>query len=280
MKKQRIPRPLLMFMALASSAAAGSASAQVEVEPGVTGSLVRFEYNGNVTLDGHCFGLASPLPTGETANFFNGKGVAKNGSLFVQGSLNFNSLSFPDDIVVRNGTTPVASISSGGNLNLAGTCNNTSGCSNTTWEPAKWNDGGTVQFNNNCYNYGNDKITGTFAQPGRATGHEYTSFTVSSVQAAALSDGLTFVGWTFPGNNYDCGKGHLLFMTIAPGIDFHWMRVDQSGLGAWSHKPGGTPAKNVDNSNNTITNPLTADRGIYTDNGGFYCTCGGLANIN
>ncbi|MEQ8214119.1 MAG: hypothetical protein ABRQ35_09505, partial [Smithellaceae bacterium] len=45
------------------------------------------------------------------------------------------------------------------------------GCCNIPpYSPAFWNDGGTVQLNNNCYNYGNNKRTDTFAQPGRRSG--------------------------------------------------------------------------------------------------------------
>ena len=43
-------------------------------------------------------------------------------------------------------------------------------CPKTVWEPSKWNDHGTVQYNNNCYNYASNLRTNTFAQPGRAHG--------------------------------------------------------------------------------------------------------------
>ena len=38
------------------------------------------------------------------------------------------------------------------------------------YEPSAWNDANGIQFNNNCYNYGCDLQTGTYAQPGRASG--------------------------------------------------------------------------------------------------------------
>ena len=38
------------------------------------------------------------------------------------------------------------------------------------YNPAIWNIPGVQPFNN-CYNYANDHITNTFAQPGRATGN-------------------------------------------------------------------------------------------------------------
>jgi hypothetical protein len=40
------------------------------------------------------------------------------------------------------------------------------------YNPAAWNDNNGIQFNNNCYNYGCDIQTGTYAQPGRASGNE------------------------------------------------------------------------------------------------------------
>jgi hypothetical protein len=259
------------------------ARAQTEIQSSISGKLIRWETNGNITLNGACFGGVTSLPTGEVVTLWPGKGVAKNGNLYFTGALNFNSVSFSDDIVVRSGGTTLASISPTGVLNLKGKCNDTAGCSNTTWEPSKWNDGGFTQSNNNCYNYGNDKITNTFAQPGKASGQQWTVISVDNVKAAALRDGLRWVDWNFPGNTYDCGDGHLIFMTIAPNFppngDYHWMRLDQT-KGVWSHKPGGGSATNLDNSNATITNPLTANRGLYTQNGGFYCTCGSLANIN
>jgi hypothetical protein len=255
------------------------ALAQTEIQPASSGALVRWESNGNVTLNGSCFGGVSSLPTGEVVTFFNGKGAAKDGNLYFLGSINFNSVTFPDALMVRNGTTVLASVTSAGDFFLKGKCVNTAGCSNTVWEPSRWNDDSYVQGNNNCYNYGNDKITNTFAQPGQASGHPNNIMQVDPVRSAALWDGLRWVGWSFPGNTYDCGDGHLVFMTIAPDYDYHWMRLDQT-RGVWSHKPGDTEATDLDSSGHTITNPLIADRNVYTENGGFYCTCGGLANIN
>lgn len=273
----RAALPALLLVCLAS---ASGAQAQVQIQPGAAGSRIRIESSGNISLDGHCFGNVSSLPTGQVARLYNGQAVAKDGNLYFTGELYLNSGIFPvGHVMARSGSTPLAAITNTGQLYLKGQCVNSSGCSNTTWEPVKWNDGGTVQRGNNCYNYGNDKLTGTFAQPGRASGQMYSAITVTEVREAALRDGLRWVGWTFPGNTYDCGDGHLVFMAIWPGWDYHWWRLDQT-KGVWSHKPGRTAAVNVDSSNNVITNPLVANRGSYTDPGGFYCTCGGLANIN
>lgn len=131
------------------------------------------------------------------------------------------------------------------------------------YNPAIWNTP-AVQPHNNCYNYANNQITNTFAQPGRATGHMYTALTCPSVQAGALSDGLVGHGnFTTPlGANH----GWYVALVIWPGLDYHWYRQDK--VGCWSHKPGGTAARNVDNAGHAISDPKTCNRGPYT----VFCT--------
>lgn len=135
---------------------------------------------------------------------------------------------------------------------------------------AWWNDAGTIQYNNNCYNYASNYRTNTFAQPGKASGQQYTSLSGCSVAAGqrsakdgAIADKLI----NLPLADNKCPKkGHLVALVIAPGWDFHWFRKGPNGR--WSHKPGGTQARITDNSNNLITDPRTADRGPYTQ----FCT--------
>ena len=131
------------------------------------------------------------------------------------------------------------------------------------YEPNWWNDNGQKQFHNNCYNYSTNYRTDTFAQPGLAAGAEYTAFTCASVRPAALADDLI----DSPSANNRCPKeGHLVALVIAPGSDFHWYRKGRNGY--WTHKPGGTPATNVDNNGALIPDPRSANRGAYTD----FCT--------
>jgi hypothetical protein len=131
------------------------------------------------------------------------------------------------------------------------------------YEPAWWNDAGQKQWNNNCYNYATNCRTDTFAQPGRANGAMYTSLTCTSVRSGALADALI----NSPGANNRCPKeGHLVALVIWPGVDFHWYRRGRNGF--WSHKPGSTAVRNVDNSGHLIPDPRTADRGGYTN----FCT--------
>jgi len=131
------------------------------------------------------------------------------------------------------------------------------------YEPAWWNDAGQKQWNNNCYNYGCNTRTDTFAQPGLAAGAEYTQLSCASVRPAAIADALI----AKPLANNKCpGEGHLVALVIAPGIDFHWYRKGRNGY--WTHKPGPTAVTNVDNSNHLIPDPRTANRGMYTQ----FCT--------
>lgn len=126
------------------------------------------------------------------------------------------------------------------------------------YEPAWWNDAGQHQWNNNCYNYSTNYRTDTFAQPGQAAGQQYTTLDCPAVHAAALADDLLDT----PLKNKCPKEGHLVALVIAPGFDYHWYRKGRNGL--WTHKPGGTPVTNLDNSGNIITDPRTADRGPYT----------------
>jgi hypothetical protein len=131
------------------------------------------------------------------------------------------------------------------------------------YEPTWWNDAGQRQYNNNCYNYGTNYRTDTFAQPGLGSGAMYASITCPEVRAAATRDDLI----QSPKADNKCPKeGHLAALVVGPGWDFHWYRKGRNGL--WTHKPGGTAVTNVDNSGNLITDPRTADRGGYTD----FCT--------
>ena len=138
------------------------------------------------------------------------------------------------------------------------------------YDPAKWNDGGYVQDNNNCYNYGCDMQTNTFAQPGRAAQLPLIAPDCIEVATLSAADGLRPVpDPTYPNPHPSCC--HLVALVIAPEIDFHFYRLDDTGN--WSHKPGKTPARNTDESGNAIGSPETADRGMYTEFCGYFYVC-------
>jgi hypothetical protein len=131
------------------------------------------------------------------------------------------------------------------------------------YNPGMWNVP-TVQPFNNCYNYANNNATNTFAQPGRATGHGTSTMACSHVTPAAQSDGLKMVpNFSAP---LKPGQGWYVALVVWPNRDYHWYRQDN--VGCWSHKPGSTPVRNVDNANKQISDPQTCDRGNYTN----FCT--------
>jgi hypothetical protein len=113
----------------------------------------------------------------------------------------------------------------------------------------------TKQSYNNCYNYGTDVLTNTFAQPGRGTQHKWTDNTCEAMRVAALSDGLEYIGKELPTEKPE--TGHFIALLIWPNTNFHWIRLDSNGQ--WSHKPGSTAVKNKDNNGKLITDPSKQD---------------------
>jgi len=138
------------------------------------------------------------------------------------------------------------------------------------FNPDFWNLDAYVRSNNNCYNYGRNWKTNTFAQPGRHSGATASTMSVSAVKTAAMNDGLVERCHCLPASEY---PRRLMALFIAPGVDYHWYRKQKNGF--WGHKPGGTAARNYDNSGVLITDPRTCNRGAgtslnYTDFGGFF----------
>jgi hypothetical protein len=129
----------------------------------------------------------------------------------------------------------------------------------------------TEQRNNNCYNYGNDIVTNTFAQPGRGGGacapgsRPCVANTCDDVKNAAIKDGLTWVGTELPTELPV--NGHYLSLHIWPNSNFHWIRMDADMK--WSHKPGGSAVRNYDNNQKEITDPGQADFSPWTQHCGY-----------
>lgn len=127
-----------------------------------------------------------------------------------------------------------------------------------------WN--GDIQYGNNCYNYATNRVTNSFAQPGEASDEMYTDLQCEDVYAAAEKDlGL------IPAEFFKFDKTEddtLIALVVSPNYDFHWYRRDADNM--WSHKNGSTPATNLDESYELISDPETADRGSYTDFCGYF----------
>lgn len=108
-------------------------------------------------------------------------------------------------------------------------------------------------------------ITATATTAATATAKIQATF---KGEKAALSDGAH--------RRYDCfpdseAPRWLMALVIWPGYDFHWYRKHKEGF--WGHKPGGTAAKNLDNSNQIIYNPEKCNRGGYTQFCGYFYAC-------
>ena len=87
----------------------------------------------------------------------------------------------------------------------------------------------TYQGDNNCYDYGNDMVTNTFAQPGRGSGQKWTENTCDDMKRAAVADGLTWMGTELPTYASGPDEGHFVALYIWPDTNFHWARMDASG---------------------------------------------------
>jgi hypothetical protein len=135
------------------------------------------------------------------------------------------------------------------------------------FSPDFWNDSGDIQLKNNCYAYATNKDPGTFPQPGRAEGLT-PAITCPDMTTASVADGLSTADC-----NASCpSSSRKIALVVDPNVDFHWYRQDAGGT--WSHKPGQTPAVNVDASGRPITDPRTANRDYTSTGGPNYGFCG------
>ena len=139
------------------------------------------------------------------------------------------------------------------------------------FNPGFWNNDPRVRRCNNCYNYASNWRTDTFAQPGLGCGDVWDVITCQEVTTAALCDGMHHRFDCFPDTERPRYLVALVVTPPGPGADFHWYRKQKEGF--WGHKPGGTAARNFDNSGNTIYNPETANRGPYTIFCGYFYGC-------
>jgi len=125
------------------------------------------------------------------------------------------------------------------------------------FNPSAWNQFGIVQTNN-CYNYGTNFRTNTFAQPGAGSGRRWSSIACDAIGQAAVNDGARWLRDCVPPS----GQPALaMACVIWPGADYHWYRLHPR---FWAHKPGQTPVRDTDDSGATILNVETCNRGPYT----------------
>lgn len=102
----------------------------------------------------------------------------------------------------------------------------------TRFEPEKWNKH-LIQEHNNCYNYANDRMTDTFAQPGRGGDCNATIYMTHGYDFEKLAkcDGLVVVSApdkaSLPAHTWNLVA--LVFWPPKPGddtFDYHWYRYD------------------------------------------------------
>ena len=138
---------------------------------------------------------------------------------------------------------------------VPGTCPPCNGAAAPSYSPVGWNSGST-RMRNNCYNYANDQITNTLAQPGRGSGRRFATLQCNDLDGAARRDGLGQAqGWQTP------TAGWYVVLAMWPNRDYHWYRQDRNGC--WSHKPGQASVTDLDNACKRIGDPRLADRAPY-----------------
>ena len=85
------------------------------------------------------------------------------------------------------------------------------------YTPSIWNT--NKQLDNNCYNFANNKVTDTFAQPGRGSGAMCTVQDSVCMRNSAVNDHLEFleVAAGAPIPRVPNGKKHLVALYVNPG---------------------------------------------------------------
>lgn len=140
------------------------------------------------------------------------------------------------------------------------------------------------QPNNNCYAYGVNIASNTFAQPGRASAGSTpwsVSMTAESVTANAVLDGLIALPQKsiedlIENSGFTQGiDGHYVALVFSPpeqdfagdpkakwGGDYHWVRADRVDVVnrsiSWSQKDGGDQVTNFDFAGEPISDPASA----------------------
>lgn len=147
------------------------------------------------------------------------------------------------------------------------------------FDPFNWNDydedfpGTSPLLNNNCYNYGANRLLNIRGVPGRASGSPVPEGAFTSAQ---LTSSMIADGWEQTDAYTPSPEGKMrVFIALKPypGLpnwwkDYHCYRKDVGGT--WSGKPGTSPATNLDYSGLVVLNPETCNRGSYTSDLGYW----------
>jgi uncharacterized repeat protein (TIGR03803 family) len=269
------PATLCVTVSYTNICAASSACAAVTVTMG-TPSYLTATCSANFIMVS--WGTTCAVAPSVSTGFVIKRSTTQGGPYTVIGTAGSNDRFYVDTTVVPGVTYyyVVTLQSSAGesppsNEAASSTCAVVYECSTPSYEPDYWHVN-PIGACNNCYNYANNVRTDTYAQPGYASGTWCTNSDAYCLSAAtvyqyALNDGL------LPSSkDAACPNGMTkVALFIWPSFDYHWYRQDANGL--WTQKMDSEPATNLDNSDNIITDPETADRGGYTDLAGYLCTC-------
>jgi hypothetical protein len=155
-----------------------------------------------------------------------------------------------------------------------------------SYTPSVWN--GQFTIYGNCYAYAinNQLVPSTnilwfMQQSGEYAGAAITLPLTESKIFAAVSNDFSEYNTDFNTSltfrrigRYDVCPAGTYKVALVVGVypngapDYHWYRQDADGL--WSHKPGITEVSRTDKSGKFIIDPMTADRGYYTQFLGYY----------
>lgn len=140
------------------------------------------------------------------------------------------------------------------------------------YEPARWNLK-AIQESTNCYAYACDDPDnhppGYKPQPGQIGGIDPSNLVVEGhgIRYAVMQDDLSrnvqraarltplvrLCDAPIPDDVVNVPGFYLIALFTAPGVDYHWVRQDRNGM--WSHKPGHSPATNLDSAGDPIEDP-------------------------
>lgn len=117
-------------------------------------------------------------------------------------------------------------------------------------------------FRNNCYCFAsNHRANKRYAAPGNRSLGYFPGLSYDNMRKGLFAD-----GWR---DGCVTSRNLPIACVVWKNQDFHFYRKVSSN-GVWGHKPGATKTKHTDDSNRTIYNPETCNRGPYKEWYGYY----------
>lgn len=125
---------------------------------------------------------------------------------------------------------------------------------------------------NNCYDYANQQLTDTYAQPGVGGGKRFRGYSCKEMSYAAQLDGLnpaTRLQTLGPAQGWYVA---LFLGRVGTEDDFHWVKQDSSGC--WSHKLGTAMPSEFDSQGKRVKFPQSAVFSYYNGQITYNTFCG------